>query len=200
MFDNSEIPLRIDVPVRADVVAGRDVTIAGVESAADTPRGNDLGYGNTASLAAGALYLRGVSERDLVDRGETLGLCNHAGDAAFSGGISQEDLSRLLSEADVPSRVERGYSLEDLAQNIEGGAKVIAFVNAGELWDSVEDVSRIEGNYPVLVEGVARDPQSQEIVGFVVRDPGAHGPAFVDAAKVERSWLDAGGWQIAPSL
>jgi hypothetical protein len=205
MFKDHEIPVRIDVPVRAEIVNGREVTIAGADTTGDLPpalRGNSYGYGNTASLAAGALYLLGgVSEGDLVNRGVDLGICNRVQDAAFSGGVSQDDLSRLLSETDAPNQLERGYSLEDLAQNIESGSKVIAFVNAGELWDSVVDISRSEGDYSVLIEGVARDAQSQEITGFLVRDPAAPDrPAFVDAAKVTRSWLDAGGWQIVPSM
>lgn len=205
MFKDHEVPVRIDVPVRTEVVNGREVAIARADTAGDepaAPRGNSFGYGNTASLAAGALYLRSaVSEGDLVSRGVILGICNRVEDTAFSGGVSPDDLARLLSESAAANQVERGYSLEDLAQNIESGSKVIAFVNAGELWDSVVDVSRIEGNYPVLVEGVARDPQSQEILGFLVRDPAAPGrPEFVDAGKLTRSWLDAGGWQIVPAV
>jgi hypothetical protein len=205
MFEHHEIPVRIDVPVRTEVVNGREVTIAGADTADDRAsamRGNSHGYGNTASLAAGALFLRSAaSESDLVSRGVTLGLCTRAADSRFSGGVSADDLARLLRESNAANQVERGYSLEDLAQDIEAGARIIAFVNSGELWDSVVDVSGIEANYPVLVEGVARDAHSQEIAGFLVRDPAAGGgPAFVDADRLARSWLDAGGWQIVPSV
>src|SRR6185436_20344392 len=110
MFEHQEVPIQIDVPVRTDVVNGREVTIAGGETADDTPpaaRGNSHGYGSTAGLAAGALYLRGgVSEGDLVDRGLALGICNRVRDAAFCGGVSQDDLCRLLSESDTPHQLE----------------------------------------------------------------------------------------------
>jgi len=204
MFSDREVPIRVDVPVRREIVLGREVTVATVPDAGDAapaPRGNPFGFKNTVSLAAGALYLRShSSESDLVARSLNLGFCNTAKDTALSGGVSQEDLLRLLADANVASQAECGYSLEDLAQNIESGLKVIAFVNAGELWGYVDEPSVIEANYAVLMEGVARDAQSGEISGFFLRDPAApEKAALVDASTIARIWLNAGGWQIVPS-
>jgi hypothetical protein len=201
MFNEREVPLRIDVPVHREVVLGREVTVAEADAGNDVaPRGNPFGFENTSSLGAGALYLRNArSESDLVARGLNLGLCDNARDAALSGGVSQDQLVRLLQDARAPGRVERGYSLEDMAQNIEAGSRVIALVNAAELWGCVDEPSLIEANHAVLMEGVARDAQSEEIAGFFIRDPAASAKAFVDADKVSRMWLDAGGWQIVSS-
>jgi hypothetical protein len=169
-------------------------------AAGDQPaarRGNPFGFENTASLAAAALYLRNaLSESDLVARGLSLGLCDSARDATLSGGVSPDHLLRLLEDSRASSCAERGYSLEDLAQNIESGSRVIALVNAAELWDCVDEPSLIEANHAVLMEGVARDAQSEEIAGFFIREPASSGKGFVDADKVTRMWLDAGGWQI----
>lgn len=121
--------------------------------------------------------------------------------AALSGDVSQEDLSRLLSDCLAPTRAERGYSLEDLAQNVESGSRVIALVNAGELRNQVDGPTLTDANCAVVIEGVVRDAHSQEIYGFLVRDPTEPDRAlFVDAARSGRMWLDTGGWQIVPAL
>ena len=202
MFDSREIPLQVDVPVRRQVILGRDMTVAGMDITAEStpPHDNPFGFENTGSLAAGALYLRGAfSEADLVTRGMHLGLCDDASDVALSGGVSQDHLLRLLADSDAPAAAERGYSLEDLAQNIEAGSNVIAFVNAAELWDRADEPSAIEANHAVLMESVVRDAGSEEIAGFFIRDPSSPTATFVDAAKATRMWLEAGGWQIVSS-
>jgi hypothetical protein len=198
MFNDYEVPLRIDVPVQREIVRGREVTVARADSGDEAPLlGNRFGFENTSSLEAAALYLRNpLYENDLLARGLNLGFCDNGRDAAFSGGISQDHLVRLLADARAPGCAERGYSLEDLAQNIESGAPVIALVNAAELWDCVDEPSLTEANHAVLIEGVVREIQSEEIAGFIIRDPDSSGNAFVDADKVTRMWLDAGGWQI----
>ena len=199
MSNFREVPLQVDVSVRREVIRGRDMTVAGVDMTAEsTPQlSNPFGFENTSSLAAGALYLgRALSEGDLVTRGMHLGWCDDASDVALSGGVSQDHLLRLLANSDAPADSERGHSLEDLAQNIEAGSNVIAFVNAAELWDRADEPSMIEANHAVLIEGVARDALSEEITGFFIRDPSSPAPSFVDAAKVTRMWLEAGGWQI----
>jgi len=206
MLENREVPLQIDVPVRHERLDGRDVTIACAADAGTNPEArpvgaNPFGFESTTSLATVALYLGGtVSESELVSLGLSRGLCSRSEDSALSGGVSQEDLLRLLSECRAPGRSERGYSLEDLAQSVESGSRVIAFVNAGELWDRSDEPSLGEANCAVVIEGVARDALSQEICGFLVRDPTAPAtPLFVDALRTGRMWLDAGGWQIVPA-
>jgi hypothetical protein len=198
MFNEHDVPVRIDVPVRREVVLGREVTVAATDMGDEaTPRGNSFGFENTSSLAAGAMYLRNAfSESDLVSRGLNLGFCDNTRDANLSGGVSQDQLVRLLEDSRVPGCAERGYSLEDMAQNIESGSSVVAFVNAGELWNRADEPSLIEANHAVLMEGVVRDAESEEITGFYIRDPASSGRSFVDADKVTRMWLDAGGWQI----
>jgi hypothetical protein len=202
MFDNREIPLHVDVPVRREILGGREVTVARVTDApgaeALAPRGNVFRFGNTASLVAGSLFSSSaVSEADLVSRSVDQGVCNTGQDVALAGGVSQEDLVNLLADFRVSGRAERGYSLEDLAQPLEAGSRVIAFVNAGELWDTVYEPSLIGANSAVVMEGVARDARSQEICAFLMRDPARpEQEIFVDADKTMRAWLDAGGWQI----
>ena len=204
MFNDREVPIRIDVPVRREVVAGREVRVATVPDAGDeapgAPRGNPLRSLRIrrAPWRVAALYSpKAGSKSDLVARGLNLGLCDSASDAAFSGGVSQDHLLRLLEDSDAPGAAERGYSLEDLAQIIESGSKVFAFVNAAELWNCVDEPSLIEANHAVLLEGVARDAQSDEIAGFFLRDPASSDtPVFVEADKIARMWLDAGGRQI----
>jgi len=205
MFEDQERLLQIDLPVHRELLDGREVTIACVT---DTPAReaapagtNPFGFATTTSLATVALYLGGaVSESELVSLGLSRGLCNRSSDTALSGGVSQEDLLRLLSDCRAPARAERGYSLEDLAQNVESGSRVIALVNAGELWDQPDGSTLTDANCAVVIEGVARDAHSQELCGFLVRDPTAPDRSvFVDAAQTGRMWLDTGGWQIVPA-
>jgi hypothetical protein len=117
-----------------------------------------------------------------------------------AGAVSQEELLRALSEHGAFVCAERGHSLEDLAQEIESGWKVIAFVNAGELWDRTDDPSLGGANHAVVVEGVVRDAHSQELCGFMALDPAVSDcAAFLSAEKAVRVWMDAGGWMIVPS-
>jgi len=205
MFEDRERLLQIDLPVRRERLQGREVTVACVPDTAARevrPAGaNAFGFAGTTGLATVALYLGGnVSENELVSLGLSRGLCSRADAGALSGGVSQEGLLHLLSDCRAPARAERGYSLEDLAQSVESGSRVIAFVNAGELWDQPDGPSLSDANCAVVIEGVARDAQSQEICGFLVRDPTAPDKSvFVDAARTGRMWLDTGGWQIVPA-
>lgn len=205
MFEDREMPLEVDLPVRHELLDGREVTLACVPDTTAheaAPAGaNAFGFASTTGLATVALYLGGaVSESELVSLGLSTGLCSRSSDSALSGGVSQEDLLRLLSDCRAPARAERGHSLEDLAQSVESGSRVIAFVNAGELWGQADDPSLSDANCAVVIEGVARDAQSQEICGFLMRDPTAPDRSvFVDAARTGRMWLDTGGWQIVPA-
>jgi hypothetical protein len=94
----------------------------------------------------------------------------------------------------VPAAVENGHALEDLAQEVEAGWGVVAFVNSGELWGRPDALGNGEADRAILVAAVARDPTQGELLGLYARDP--DGPAegvFVPADRLEASWLGCGG-------
>lgn len=115
--------------------------------------------------------------------------------------LSPAGLSAKLSAAGIPSRVDRAYSLEDLAQQIEHGRGVIALVNLGFLRGDATTLDSGEANHAVLVLGVVRERQSMTLLEASIFDPGSSALArLVPSAELERCWLDAGGELVIADL
>lgn len=115
--------------------------------------------------------------------------------------LSPAGLSANLSAAGIPARVDRGYSLEDLAQQIEHGRGVIALVNLGLLRDNPAALDNGEANHAVLVLGLVRERKSMALLEARIFDPGSSVPVRpIGAAELERCWLDAGGELVLAEL
>jgi hypothetical protein len=111
--------------------------------------------------------------------------------------LSVRGLAAWLRGAGVPAAVEHGHSLEDLAQAVEAGWGVVAFVNSGGLWGRPDALGSGEADRAVLVTAVARDARHGELSGGYLRDPTRAGAgAFVPADVLDAAWLGAGGMLV----
>ena len=71
-------------------------------------------------------------------------------------------------------------------------------MNAGILWDDANSYEDGGSNHAITVTGVARDPLTSEITGFIVND--SKGEKFVDAATVQQMWVDTGGQSVVTDV
>ncbi len=85
--------------------------------------------------------------------------------AGRSGGTVPSQDARILTDYGVPSRVESGQTLAQLAAQLEHGHGVIIGVNCGVLWQVPESVGDGRVNHAVTATGVAVDPEDGNIQG-----------------------------------
>ncbi len=172
--------LEADVPARPAVLPdGREVLLLGEPQRWDAPAPP-----GDSSRACGALLLLALGEAPPAAEAEP----------------SVSGLAAWLRAAGVAAAVEEGHSPEDLAQAVEAGWGVIAFVNAGALWGRSDALGGGESDRAVLVTAVARGKRDGGLVGAYVRDPARTGPAaFVASEALAAAWLHAGGLFVVVS-
>jgi hypothetical protein len=137
---------------------------------------------------------------DLRDHLERLDLEFPAGNESRAA-LSLEQLAQTLTDFDVPAHVERAQSSEDLAHHLESGSGTLIAVNLGSLWNSSAAFGNGDANAVAVALGVARDPLNGDILGWYLNDVVAKQiRAHVDAARMEASWLDAGGRLIVTDI
>jgi hypothetical protein len=139
-----------------------------------------------------------VSEGDVVTHALQRGECSvNPGAAGQSGGTAPSQDARILTDYGVPSRVESGQTLAQLAAQVEHGHGVIIGLNCGILWQVPDDVGVGVVNHAVTVTGVARDPRTGNIQGFYINDSGnGKSGEFVSAVVMRVAWQDTGGWTV----
>jgi len=163
---------------------------------------NSYGFQNDCGLAASADVLNqfGIpaSENDVVNFAAQNGLTDTSNsDPAQNGGTTMADQVTVLTDAGVPAHSETGNTLNGLASEIDAGHGVIIGVDSSILWNQPQDTSNGAPDHAVTVTGVARDPNSGQIVGFYVNDSGDGNSAkFVDAATMQQAWINAGGSDV----
>lgn len=170
-------------------------------SFAHPPGINRYGFGATSALVVGAQSLRRrgelVSEQSLVEEALTHALCTVLDETHLSGDVTVAGLQELLQAHGTRTALQRGHSLEDLAQPIETGADILVLVNAGELWCEALGFDMGSTNHIVAVTGVYRDANDGAIVGVTLTDPfQPEASHVVDAKTAERSWLATGGFLL----
>jgi hypothetical protein len=114
-----------------------------------------------------------VSEGDVVTHALQRGECYvDPAAAGRSGGTLPSQDARILTDYGVPSRVESGQTLAQLAAQLEHGHGVIIGVNCGALWQVPESVGDGRVNYAVTATGVAVDPEIHlDPAGRRLREP-----------------------------
>lgn len=196
----------LDVPVElAELPDGSPTAVYGdVDGYADFCRkqgDNAYGFEGTCGLASSADVLNqfgfDTSESEVVDHAVARNECSITDDPESSGGTTADGRATLLTEFGLPSHVEQGQSLEDLAADVEQGHGVIITANAGYLWNDANHVEDGGGNHAVTVTGVARDPETGAVQGFYMNDSGTGNAAqFVNAQTMTQAWLGAGGEEV----
>ena len=162
---------------------------------------NSLGFQQTCGLVACEDVLNQfgieVTEDDVVKYAVANNLCYVTRDPSLSGGTTTYSQVELLRGYDIPAHVESKDSLDYLASNIQEGKAVIAEVNAGVLWDDPNAYGNGAANHAVVVTGVARDPETQKILGFFINDSGVpplgDSGRFVDTETMKTAWSEPGG-------
>jgi hypothetical protein len=139
-----------------------------------------------------------VNESDVVTHALQRGECSVDPAApGQSGGTLPSQDARILTEYGVPSQVESGQTLAQLATQVEHGHGVIIGVNCGVLWQVPESVGDGSVNHAVTATGVAVDPETGGIQGFYVNDSGNGKSAeFVSTVIMRVAWQDTGGWSV----
>jgi hypothetical protein len=113
--------------------------------------------------------------------------------------LSTRDMLAALRRIGFRDAVyETADSLEELAQAVEGHAEVIAFVDAGILWDWAAAAGFGTANHAVLVRAVVREAGSGQVVGAYFQDPRRPGAMLLaDQTALLQGWLGANGGLIA---
>jgi hypothetical protein len=122
-------------------------------------------------------------------------------DFAPLGMAAPEALAQTLADFDVPAHVEKAQSSEDLAHYLESGSGVLVAVNLGELCNSPADFGNGDANAVAVALAVAREANTGDIVGWYLNDVVARqARTLIDAPRMQRAWLDAGGWLIVTEI
>ncbi len=186
---------------------GREVWVGG------DPRGceqfnhlqgdNTFGYKGTCGLVSCEDILnqfgQRVTEDEIVAYARKNDLCEHSRWLELTapdmcGGTTPEWQAQILRDYGVPARVEYHGSLAQLADDVAQNRGVIIEANAGVLWDEPNAYDDGAANHAVVVTGVARDVDTQAIVGFYINDsaPPASG-RLVSVETLQEAWLQARG-------
>jgi Peptidase_C39 like family len=92
----------------------------------------------------------GIELRGIFTKSES-----HHGDIYFFDGTSPEDMVVLLGKYGIQSDITYGNTMATLEQDLAGGHKVIAGVNAETIWDYPPGKGqRTEADHAVVVTGV----------------------------------------------
>jgi hypothetical protein len=181
-----------DAPVREDVLPdGTAVLVIGDASTLPvqpltSAEHADGAAAQLARLVEALLTQSGVALPDT----ESLGLTEPSGPPL-------DEVTRLLNLLGIDATLERGETLEDLAQHVERGASVLAAVNAGVVWALASHFDSGEANYTVGVVGVVRDAATLAIVGFEIVDlAGEPVVRTLSASDAVQAWSTPGGWLI----
>jgi hypothetical protein len=200
-----------DIPSHIDVLPdGREAVVSG------DPQGDALynhqqgdnadGFQSDCGLVSCQdilnQYGKPVTENDVVGFAVAHNLCDtSATDPSENGGTSVSDQATILTDEGVRAHAETNNTLDGLATDIEQGHGVIIEANAGVLWGDASFYGDGSPNHAVVVTGVARDPSTDQVLGFYINDSGNYdggkGSArFVDAATMRSAWADVGGMDV----
>lgn len=194
-----------DVPTFTDTLPdGRTVVIYG-DAEGDTRFNHHQGdnpygiKGDCGLVAAQDVLLQhgiSVTEADVVKHAAQSGEAVITNNPEQSGGTSPESQAQLLRDYGVDAHVEKGDSIDQLADHIQKGQQVIIGVNAGVLWNDSRYYENGQANHAVTVTAVVRDQQTGQVLGVVVNDSGDGRTKFVDADTLKRAWSDTGGQSV----
>ena len=188
---------------------GREVVVTGDSDmrAQFLAAGNDsvANYRTSGGLLGCAQIIRqfmpDFNTRELRDYAESLYPSLTERDIAPLGSVAPEKLAQTLVDFDVPAHVEQAQSSEDLAHYIESGSGVLVAVNLGELWNSPAYFGNGDANAVAVALAVAREPHTGDILGWYLNDIVAKQVrTLVDAPRMQRAWLDVGGWLIVTEI
>lgn len=126
------------------------------------------------------------------------------------GGTPLEDVGNLLEEHGVAVERQTGATMQDLANSLEQGQRVIVAVNAEDIWNAANSANASLSSYPGI-PGQAAD-RAVEVIGIddrnparplvVLNDPGTpHGQGEeVPLAVFEEAWASSDDFMMSTAL
>lgn len=147
-----------------------------------------------------------LTESDVVNKAKDNRppLCTTDNIPSENGGTNPFQQQELLSQYGIPSKVKVSENIDSLAKEVEGGKGVIAEVNAEMLWGN-EPVGGLnmfpKYDHAVTVTDTARNPQTNELLGFFINDSGKNpngigSGRFVSKDDMLALWQNAGGFCV----
>lgn len=126
----------------------------------------------------------------------------------FHNGTTQQDMSKLLEAVHIPVRHEEQATLDDMANHLMQGEKVIVAINGDKIWQnpdqSLMDLNgTIPGqgaNHAVMVIGIDnQDPNHPKII---LNDPGSPNGCgnAVPAAQFLHAWDASNRYMVSTML
>ena len=110
-------------------------------------------------------------------------------------GTRPDDVGKLLNELGVPTEQKYDAHLEDIANALEKGDRVIVALDANEIWSPLRDADGIpieqpNGGHAVWVTGI--DPQADGSVKIILNDSGHPDGKMtaIDAVDFLNAWED----------
>jgi hypothetical protein len=193
-------PLELPDPHGEVLANGQEVLVSGDPArwaGLNHLQGENLhGQESTCGLVAceGILQQFGteVSEQEMLEHALDIGRCD-----PLSGHTSLADQVALLEDFGMAAHTEHNGTIAGLAANIEHGQGVILEVNSGVLWGQADHYGHGQASHAVLVTGVARDPESNEVVGVFINDSATgESGRLVPREVLEQAWVEPGGSSI----
>jgi hypothetical protein len=116
-------------------------------------------------------------------------------------GTFPDDVGKLLNELGIPTEQKYEANLEDIADALEKGDRVIVGLDAQEIWNPMRDgddlpIEQANGGHAVWVTGI--DTQPDGSVKIILNDSGhPNGKmASVDAVDFINAWEDYGNFLV----
>ena len=114
-------------------------------------------------------------------------------------GTKPSDVGKVLNELGIPTEQKYDASLEDIADALERGERVIVGLDANEIWHPIHDangnpVEQANAGHAVWVTGI--DTQPDGTVKIILNDSGTPNGkmSVVDAADFLNAWQDCGNF------
>jgi hypothetical protein len=116
-------------------------------------------------------------------------------------GTYPDDVGKLLNELGIPTEQQYDASLDDIADALEKGDRVIVALDANEIWNPLRDadgmpIEQTNGGHAVWVTGIETNPDGS--VKIILNDSGHPNGKMttVDALDFVNAWQDHGNFLV----
>ncbi len=120
-------------------------------------------------------------------------------------GTRPDDVGKLLNELGVPTEQKYNATLEDIANALEKGDRVIVGLDANEIWNPIHDangnpIEQPNAGHAVWVTGMEAQPDGT--VKLILNDSGHPNGKMVsvDARDFLNAWEDTGNFLVVANV
>jgi hypothetical protein len=140
-----------------------------------------------------------VSEQQLFERARA----TQPPRAEANGLSSPDGIARTMTDLGTPASWTDGHTIDDLADLVGDGHGVIAFVDAGRLWNDPRAIPRDGApyNHAVYITDVEIDPATNEVTAIRLNDTAPRtkeqgADVRYTRAELEDAWAGRGGMLV----